>query len=112
MIEKIVGQMKNSIDSLHRVELLESKLFDRKSENENLKKEIDKLHTELNAEKVMNRETLIKEKYANKEALNELEQYTRINNVVFHGLQDMDKTETPKNTMKLVADVVKKHTGI
>ena len=110
MIEKIVGQMKNSL--LHRIELLESKLFDRESENENLKKEIDKLHTELNAEKVMNRETLIKEKYENKEALNELEQYTRINNVVFHGLQDLDKTETPENTMKLVADVVKKHTGI
>ncbi|KAH3836126.1 hypothetical protein DPMN_109496 [Dreissena polymorpha] len=110
MIEKIVGQMKNSL--LRRIELLESKLFDRESENENLKKEIDKLHTELNAEKVMNRETLIKEKYENKEALNELEQYNRIINVVFHGLQDMDKTETPENTKKFVADVVKKHTGI
>ena len=73
-----------------------------------MKIEIDELHTELNTK----RETLIKEMYDNKEALNELEQYTRINNVVFHGLQDMDKTETPKNTMKLVADVVKKHTGI
>ncbi|KAH3724308.1 hypothetical protein DPMN_050124 [Dreissena polymorpha] len=58
MIEKIVGQMKNSL--LHRIALLESKLFDRESENKNLKKEIDKLHAELNAEKVMNRETLIK----------------------------------------------------
>ncbi|KAH3781599.1 hypothetical protein DPMN_159498 [Dreissena polymorpha] len=97
---------------LHKLELLEVKLFDRESENENLKKQIDKLQTELNTEKVVNREALSEEKYSNREALNELEQYTRINNIVFHGLQDTDKTEIPETTMELVADALKRHTGI
>ncbi|KAH3746653.1 hypothetical protein DPMN_181063 [Dreissena polymorpha] len=80
--------------------------------NENLKKQIDKLKTELNTEKVVNREALSTEKYGNREAVNELEQFTRINNIVFHGLQDTDKNETPETTMKLVADAVKQHTDV
>ncbi|KAH3735961.1 hypothetical protein DPMN_042522 [Dreissena polymorpha] len=110
MIENIVVKMKNSL--LHRIELLEAKLFERESENVNLKKELDKLQTELQTEKVTNSEKLSKEKYNNREALYELEQYTRINNVVFHGLKDTDKNETAEQTMRLLTDAVNQHTGI
>ncbi|KAH3698273.1 hypothetical protein DPMN_085792 [Dreissena polymorpha] len=71
MIVKVVKNMKNSL--LHKIELLQAKPFDRETEKENLKKQLDILQTELNTEKVVNREALSKEKYSNREAINELE---------------------------------------
>ncbi|KAH3692228.1 hypothetical protein DPMN_191584 [Dreissena polymorpha] len=100
MIETIVGKMKNSL--LHRIELLEHKLFDKETENDNLKKDIDNLQKELVFEKEEKKQILLeltKEKESNKENLNDLEQYSRINNVVFHGLPDRDKAETPDVTI-------------
>ena len=110
MMKSIFKEMKDDFlqSVFHRIELLESKLYDKDQENDKLKTQIKKLNTDLEEQKSENltlRGEIDEKSEIMNGKLNDLEQYGRRNNVRIEGMIN-DKDETPEMTSKLVIDTL------
>lgn len=107
IIETLMQNMKKELTKSieKKIDVLEEKLFTKEQENDSLKKKIgelsEKLESSKDEEKKLRKEVENLQK-ANDERINELDQYTRRNNVIIDGLPD-NQTETAEMTMELVA---------
>ena len=110
IIKDTFKEMKDELlkSVFHRIELLESKLFDKDNENADLKKEVDDLQSKLvkQNEDNTNLKKLIEEK-ANtaSENINNLEQYGRRNNIRINGLTELGTEDMETTTNKLIHEI-------
>lgn len=91
----------------NRIEILESKLFDKENENDQLKEEVQKLRQEIKEKSKENENMeheLRQSEQKTDEFLNNQEQYSRINNIRVSGIPE-------ELFPKIVVKYVKKDTG-
>lgn len=107
IIKETFSQIKDDLLSsvYKRIDILEGKLFDKETENEGLKKEITKLENEIKSQKCEN-ETL-REKIHTKDKqtegrMNDLEQYSRINNLRIDGIAESSREQQSETEQKIV----------
>ena len=96
--EKIVTELRNKVSDL------ETKVDNLEDENVNLKRDRDKILDRLEAT-----EYAIK---VNTTHTNDLEQYTRRNNIRIYGMEDRNKDETSHETTTAVINFCQKHLGV
>lgn len=108
MIEEIVNKTKNELlKSMEmKIDVLEGKLFEKQQESDNLKKSIEKLTEKLDKAETENQQLkakLIKNQEMAEEKLNDLEQYSRRNNIRIDGIVDKER-ESAKETVDIVIE--------
>ena len=109
MIKSLFHEMKEDFlqSVFHRIELLETSIYEKDQENDKLKKQINNLNAELESQKeemiTLRQETdKANEKVEGK--LNALEQYGRRNSIRIDGINNINQDETPMMTSKLVVN--------
>lgn len=107
IIKEIFYEMKEEFlkSVSHRIDVLEGKLFEKETQNDVLKKEVNKLEKELATQKVENdnlREEISRRERKTSERMNHLEQYSRINNIRINGLKEDEKENQTQTEDKVV----------
>jgi len=101
LVEKKIDRITASFEK--RIEVLECQLFEKSKENENLRQEIKTINSKIEMKQddaaQTDRDTLYQSDQTRKQ-INDLEQYTRTNNIRVYGLPDKNAVETPSQTIK------------
>lgn len=102
MIKQMKDELLQSVE--HKIEVLESKLFNKEKDNDQLKEQIKKLNIKLETKTEENERmkwNLEKVENDTTEWLNNIEQYSRSNNIRINGIEEGEK-ETTETTTNLV----------
>lgn len=108
IIKEIFNEMKEEFlkSVSHRIDMLEGKLFEKETQNEDLKKEVNMLEKKIAAQKLENenlRDEITKRENKTNEKINHLEQYSRINNIRISGLEEEESENRTKTEDKVVS---------
>lgn len=106
LIKEVFKQMKDELlqSVSHRIDILEGRLFDKEEENDKLKKEIYTLNKEIDEQKTENHnlsEQLETINLTTESKLNDIEQYSRKNNIRISGIPEIG-IESAETTTGLV----------
>lgn len=107
IIKDVFSQMKEEfLKSIsYRIDILEGKIFDKESENDKLRGEIDRLKTQLKEQQEENdsmRSTVERSEDRINERMNDLEQYSRINNIRIDGVDENNGEKATETEEKVV----------
>ncbi|KAH3863509.1 myosin-6-like [Dreissena polymorpha] len=107
LVKEIVIQLKEELFStfIQRLDKMEGELFDNDIENNKKTKQIDDLRGELQEQKEENerlKKALKNNEYANQLHINELEQYSRRNNIRIEGIEDSERENYIETTEKVI----------
>ncbi|XP_052261760.1 myosin-6-like [Dreissena polymorpha] len=107
LVKEIVIQLKEELFStfIQRLDKMEGELFDNDIENNKKTKQIDDLRGELQEQKEENerlKKALKNNEYANQLHINELEQYSRRNNIRIEGIEDSEREDYIETTEKVI----------
>lgn len=110
IIREVFSQMKDEFlkSVSYRIDILESKLFDKESENDKLRGEIHRLETELKEQEEENcslRNNIERCEDRVNERMNDLEQYSRINNIRIDGIEEEDDESVSDTEEKVVKEL-------
>ncbi|KAH3719996.1 hypothetical protein DPMN_062883 [Dreissena polymorpha] len=102
MMRELVNKIKDELlmSVIHKIETLESSIFEKQQENDKLANEVKKLEEKLNNEKDEKQQLkmeMTKQQLTNEEKSNELEQYIRRNNTRLSGCVDKETAEESVN---------------
>lgn len=113
MMNDMKQELLNSV--VNRLELLESRLYDRDKKNDELKTEVTRLEKEVRVQNKEN-ETLKRQIYVNEDRMtkmnNDTEQYSRINNIRIQGIVSGNAFETAEQTTDIVIKTLNDKMGL
>lgn len=104
IVKEIVREMKEELFKAieHRIDLLETKLFDKEEELSKQEVTIKKLQDQIKEQEEQNdnlKFEIRKHEDKSKEIFNNLEQYSRINNIRINGIPEADGTDVTNDSM-------------
>ena len=108
LVEKKIEKITASFEK--RIEVLECQLFEKAQENEKLREEIKTMNHKIEEKQdgaaQVDRDNSYQTEQTRKR-LNDLEQYTRSNNIRVYGIPDTNETESPTQTIKIFLKEIK-----
>ena len=111
-MRELLTEMKEDLlkSVVHRIEIIETKIFDKDQEKDSMKEKIASLEKNLEQEKDNVNDLNLRMKYEETKRWqyeNEAEQYSRRNNIKIRGLTDDNKRETARETAEKVIKFLK-----
>jgi len=112
IMKELLTEMKEDLlkSVMHRIEIIEGKVFEKDQEKDKMKERITILETNIEKEKSDTNDLYQRMKYEENRRWqyeNEAEQYSRRNNVKIKGLSDDNKKETARETAEKVISFLK-----
>lgn len=113
-IQDFLQQMKDELlASVNKnIEVLESRLFDREREHDELRERVGTLERKIESQAIdveTLKKEIMKKDEARRKAENEMEQYSRRNNLIISGVEDDDPDESAEGTAKVVIKMLEEN---
>ncbi|KAH3698287.1 hypothetical protein DPMN_085806 [Dreissena polymorpha] len=116
MMRELIEEMKDELlkSVIHKIETLEGTIFEKQQGNEKLANDVKRLEEKLNNEKEEKQQLkmeMTKQHIIHDEKFNELEQYSRRNNIRLSGCVDKER-ETPEESVNIVLETLNEVTTL